>query len=129
MSELQKLISLDQDARDFGFDWPGVEMILDQVCSECEEVREAIANNEPPARIQEEIGDLISSVISLCLFIGFDVDKTLTKVNKKFGSRMELVKRLAKERGFDNLQGQSIEMMLELWREVKAIEKSTESVS
>jgi uncharacterized protein YabN with tetrapyrrole methylase and pyrophosphatase domain len=126
MSELQKLISLEQDARNFGFDWPDVEMILGQVRSECQEVREAIANNEGSSRIQEEIGDLISSVISLCLFAGFDVDKTLAKVNEKFGSRMESIKRLAKERGFDNLQGQSIEMMLELWQEAKALEKSVE---
>ena len=53
---IDKFIALDQDARDFGFEWPSIEMIFQQISSELEEVKDAIANKEPKERMQEEIG-------------------------------------------------------------------------
>jgi uncharacterized protein YabN with tetrapyrrole methylase and pyrophosphatase domain len=78
-NSLDNLIAVEKAARDFGFDWPDTEMILNQVVSECQEVREALLNKEPDYRIQEEIGDLLHTAISLCLFAGYNVDQTLKK--------------------------------------------------
>jgi uncharacterized protein YabN with tetrapyrrole methylase and pyrophosphatase domain len=119
---LQDLIKIEIDARDYGFDWPHEDMIIDQAISECEEIRAAIRDQEPSHRIQEEIGDLLHTAISLCLFAGYDPDETLTVITKKFGSRMNDVKKLAAQRGLETLKGQSIEFMLELWGEAKRME-------
>ncbi len=119
ITPLDKLVHLEKDARDFGFDWPDQFMILDQAISECEEIRDAITHRESDDRVQEEIGDLLHTAISLCLFSGFDVEETLFKVTDKFGNRMATVKKLAQDQGLQNLKGQSTDMMLGLWAESK----------
>lgn len=121
-SPLKTLIAVETDARAFGFDWPNVEMILEQAISECAEIRDAIAHSEPPVRLQEEIGDLLHTAISLCLFAGFDVEDTLNNVSAKFARRMAEIKKLTYSKGLPNLQGQSMDYMLTLWKAVKAAE-------
>lgn len=116
---LNELIELETDARAFGFDWPHQTMIIEQALSECIEVQDAIAHQESRERVQEEIGDVIHTALSFCIFSGFDIDETLDKVNQKFGARMAALKQITKEKGLENLQGQSIEYMIELWREAK----------
>jgi uncharacterized protein YabN with tetrapyrrole methylase and pyrophosphatase domain len=118
---LNDLIATELAAREFGFDWPNAEMIIQQANSECVEITQALENNESPERVQEEIGDLLHTAISLCLFQGYDVDQTLTKTNAKFSKRMQTVMELAHRRGFNNLTGQPIEFLLELWQEAKTI--------
>ena len=116
---LEKLIILEKDVRDFGFEWPDIDMILWQVASESDEIKEAIANKTGKDHLQEEIGDLLHTVISLCIFAGFDLEETLEKTVKKFGGRANALKVVAKQKGHDSLKGQSIEYQLELWREAK----------
>lgn len=116
---LKKLIEIEIAARDFGFEWADADMILRQASSEIDEIKEAIENNESTHRIQEEVGDLLHTTISLCIFLGFDVDNTLSKVSDKFSGRMKTLEALAEENGLNSLKGQSMEYMLELWREAK----------
>ncbi|KTD32914.1 nucleotide pyrophosphohydrolase [Legionella nautarum] len=116
---LHELIIIENEARNFGFDWPHEEMIIEQALSECDEIREALANHEPSHRVQEEIGDLLHTAISLCLFAGFDPEQTLAKVATKFGARMEALKAIAKDQGLTSLKGQSTEFMMELWQKAK----------
>jgi uncharacterized protein YabN with tetrapyrrole methylase and pyrophosphatase domain len=118
---LNDLIYLEQDAKAFGFDWPNEIMIIDQALDECREIKEAISNHESRERLQEEIGDLLHSAISLCVFTGFDVEETIAKVIVKFGSRMQAIKLLTQAEGLTNLQGQSFDFMLELWKQAKLI--------
>ena len=116
---LDKLIAIETDARAFGFDWPNAMSIVEQAESECDEIREALDEKQSAERLQEEIGDLLHTAISLCLFAGFDPNATLTKVNQKFGTRMHALKMIAKEKGYDQLHNQSFEFMLQLWDEAK----------
>ena len=118
---LNGLIFLEKEAKVFGFDWPNEIMIIDQALDECREIKEVINNNESRERLQEEIGDLLHSAISLCVFTGFDVEETLSKVIVKFGSRMQAIKSLTEAEGLVNLQGQSFDFMLELWKQAKQI--------
>lgn len=121
---LSELLFLEKEAREFGFEWPDEAMIIDQAIDECREIREAIDNHESSERIQEEIGDLLHTAISLCVFAGFDVNDTMRKVNIKFGGRMNAMKTLTNDLGLENLKGQSIDYMLELWREAKVMTKA-----
>lgn len=116
---LESLIAIEKEARDFGFEWPHKEMIIEQALSECDEIKEAILHNESDERIQEEIGDLLHTAISLCLFSGYDIEQTLQKVTKKFTARIRALKEISHARGYDTLHGKSIEFMVELWKEAK----------
>ncbi len=116
---MASLIAIEKDARDFGFEWPHKEMIIDQALSECDEIKEAILHNETDTRIQEEMGDLLHTAISLCLFSGYDIEETLLKVTQKFSLRMHALKEITKARGLYSLHGKTIEFMVELWKEAK----------
>ncbi len=120
---LNKLLASENDAREFGFEWPTQKMIVEWIVSEGQEVLDAIRDQESPARVQEEIGDLLHAAISLCLFSGFDVEDTMDKTASKFDLRMHWLKTICKQRGLDTLRGESVEFMLELWREAKIASK------
>ncbi len=119
---LKILISLEKEARDFGFVWPNSEAALAQSVSECKEISDAIKRGLSREILQTEIGDLIHSAISLCVFSGFDVFETIAKINNKFGKRISIVKQLTREYGLENLHGKSTEFMLKLWAEAKELE-------
>lgn len=116
---LDDLVHIEKNKRAFGFDWPNEMRIIQQALEECQEIKDALQNNEGPDRIQEEIGDLIHSAVSLCLFAGFDVGETIKKSNLKFSKRMRAVEALTQETGLENLQGQPLDFMLTLWRKAK----------
>lgn len=124
-SALNDLVALEKDARAFGFDWPNIPVIIDQAIDECREIRETLEHQEPLERLQEEIGDLLHTAVSLCIFAGFDVDETLAKVNDKFAARMQAIKTLTRQQGLENLNAQSFEYMLQLWDKAKAITKKS----
>jgi uncharacterized protein YabN with tetrapyrrole methylase and pyrophosphatase domain len=127
MTPLQTLITEEKKAHIFGFDWPNYEMIFAQMIDEIREVKEDIDNNALPHKVQEEIGDVLHVAISLCVYAGFDVEETLAMVHNKFSKRMSRVEELTKQRGLPNLKGQSMEFMLELWREAKKMESKDEN--
>ncbi len=124
MKPLSSLIELEQQCQEFGFYWPDHLMILEQIIDECREIKEAIDKKASREEIQEEIGDLLHAVISLCEFCDFDVEGTVEKANAKFAKRVMLLKEVTKKHGLNNLQGQNIEFKLAIWKEVKALEKT-----
>ena len=124
MHPLDKLIALEKESREYGFYWPHAHMIIEQAISECSEIKEALDQKESPQRVQEEIGDLLHTAISLCIYAGFDVEETIISTEKKFSSRMSSLKEVALEKGLRTLQGQPTEYLLTLWGEVKRREKA-----
>ena len=121
---LNELILIHQEAINFGFSWPNMRMLIAQIISECKEIEQAHKNNESNHRIQEEIGDLLHAVISLCIFHGFDVKQTILKNNNKFNGRLKALKIISKNQGFSNLQQQPIKLLINLWEQAKKHYKS-----
>lgn len=120
---LKKLIELEKEAVDFGFEWPNSKSIINQAISECLEIEEAINKNESLERIQEEVGDLIHAAISICRFTGLNIEQTLSKLTLKFSNRIEALKLVAKQHQLDSLVGQDSDFMLQLWEEAKKFDK------
>lgn len=116
---LQKIVLLEKQAMASGFTWPNAEMALDQVISECQEVRQAIAENESSDRLQEEVGDILHAAISLCVFMNFDVEETLTNSKNKFENRFLAMLDIAREQGYTSLKDQPMEKLLSLWNLAK----------
>jgi uncharacterized protein YabN with tetrapyrrole methylase and pyrophosphatase domain len=124
-SELQQSVEIDRKAAAFGIDWLNYDRVINNLVSECEEIREAIVNKETPERIQEEIGDLLFGIGSLCRFMNIDIEQTCKKANKKISARMKSVRELTKKRGLKNLKGQPYSLLIELWNETKAAHNNT----
>lgn len=105
-------------AREFGFYWKNIEQILEQITSECLEVKEAYeAGNS--AHLQDEIGDLLQAAVCLAVFCQFDPQDTLEKSAAKFQKRYDRVVAFAQQEGLLDLKEKSTEELLNYWQRAK----------
>mgnify|MGYP005764868279 FL=1 len=109
-----------------GFDYPGIEMALKDLCEEFDELRQAIAAGDKPGS-EEELGDLLFSVVNVARLIGIDAEESLVRSCDKFISRFEAVEGMARKRGLD-LKLESIEAKNALWDEAKALQHNKNKV-
>ncbi|MFO8174680.1 MAG: nucleoside triphosphate pyrophosphohydrolase [Gemmatimonadota bacterium] len=101
-----------------GFDWADARGAWDKVGEELEEVREALEAGEESA-VEEELGDLLFSVVNLVRLAGTHSDTVLDRANRKFRRRFEDLEKLAGERGIV-LAEAGLEVLDDLWEELKA---------
>lgn len=110
---------IQDKVRGVGFDWKDTKGVLDKVYEEFEELKSA----ETKEKQEEELGDLLFSIINYSRFIDINPDKALSKTNKKFIKRFEYLESKLKEedKSFDDINLQEME---ELWQKAKAFDKS-----
>jgi uncharacterized protein YabN with tetrapyrrole methylase and pyrophosphatase domain len=122
MEILAKIAKLEQEANEFGFAWSESSQLIEQLISECKEIKEVLEKSHNPnhtKHLQSEIGDLLHAACSLCIFCGFDLEETLEGSVEKFTKRFEKVKEIAKTQGYSNLKGQSFTKLMEMWDRAK----------
>ena len=124
MDLFNRLTKLEKSAALFGFKWDHARQIMRQIKSECHEVEEHLtgSENESRERLQEEIGDLLHAVFSLCVFTDFDPEETLKKSLDKFESRFKKVQSLTQEKGLKSLKGKSFQELMLIWEQAKRID-------
>ncbi len=107
-------------ASDVGFDWEDIGGVLEKIEEEITELRGAKAEGSKPD-IEEEIGDLLFSVVNLCRFLGINAELALRGANKKFSRRFREVEKILKARSVPAgaMKDMSIDELEELWREAK----------
>jgi uncharacterized protein YabN with tetrapyrrole methylase and pyrophosphatase domain len=118
MDILKKLTQLENQAANFGFRWETAAQIMAQIRSEATEV-DVHLNDNDVTKLQEEIGDLLHAVFSLCVFCKLDPEETLANSVNKFERRFKLVQELALEQGLGTLQGKSFNELMALWDKAK----------
>ncbi len=105
-------------AAQVGFDWQRVEGIFEKLEEETMELRAALeASNRRSA--EEEVGDLLFSVVNLARFLGLDPEVTLKHSNLKFKERFQEMEREASLSG-QRLSHLSKEELEQLWEAAKA---------
>jgi len=91
---LMRAQKLQKRAAKTGFDWPSAEPVWDKMDEEMAEVKEAISDNNAD-NIEEEIGDLLFTVVNLARKLDVDSEIALRKANSKFTKRFKNVEALA----------------------------------
>lgn len=81
-----------------GFDWESPDGVIDKIKEEILEVIDAI-QAEKKDQMEDEIGDLIFSVVNLARLIDIDPEAALRRTNKKFAKRFYEIEKVAKEQG------------------------------
>jgi ATP diphosphatase len=132
LPSLHRAHRLQERAAGVGFDWPDVQGPIEKVREELVEVEAEISANgaefdthgvpsgDPRhERLEDELGDLLFSVVNLCRKAGVHPSLALDKANAKFQSRFEAVENLAASRGIDVKTAGLVQLDL-LWDEVKA---------
>jgi MazG family protein len=122
---LHRAFRLQDRAAGVGFDWPDASGPAEKVEEELAEVRaeltagaQAAGYGVPDPRLEEELGDLLFSVVNLCRKLGVHPSLALDKANVKFATRFQGVEALAKSRGVD-VKSAGLEVLDGLWNEVK----------
>lgn len=123
-SALPALIKADriqEKAANVGFDWEKREQVWDKVREEMGEVSDEIAHMNQE-KIEEEMGDLLFSVVNAARLYGVNPENALEKTNKKFIRRFNYVEKRAKEMN-KALKDMTLAEMDELWNEAKRSER------
>ncbi|MCI9273125.1 MAG: nucleoside triphosphate pyrophosphohydrolase [Clostridiales bacterium] len=119
LPSLMRSAKIQQKAAKVGFDWPDVRGALDKVSEELGELKEAVAGEDAGHR-EEELGDLLFSVVNVARFLNIDSEYALSKACDKFVKRFSDVERLARENGMD-MKTSSLEELDSLWEQAKKI--------
>ncbi len=106
-----------------GFDWPDHEGVVAKIREEVDEVEATLPLSDGAPEVQEELGDLLFTVVNLCRRRGVDPELALTAANRKFESRFNALERALRGRGV-SLQDASAEEMEAAWQQVKVAEKN-----
>lgn len=125
LPSLHRAFRLQDRAAGVGFDWPDAAGPAAKVEEELAEVRAEIdagahtsGYGVPDLRLEEELGDLLFSVVNLCRKLGVHPSLALDKANVKFATRFQAIEALAKRRGID-VPTAGLEVLDGLWNEVK----------
>ena len=102
---------------DVGFDWPEAAPVFDKVREELVEIEAEVATGKAE-EIEEEIGDLLFSVVNLARKLHVNGETALQRATDKFTGRFKQVEALARERGLV-LEGMTLAELDALWDEVK----------
>ncbi|MEO7308756.1 MAG: nucleoside triphosphate pyrophosphohydrolase [Chitinophagaceae bacterium] len=119
LSSLIKASRIQEKAAKIGFDWPAIEPVWEKVEEEIQELKEAIQSGSQAA-MEDEMGDVLFSLVNYARFINVDPDTSLENTNRKFIRRFRFMEKIALERSL-HLASITLEQMDALWNEAKIV--------
>jgi MazG family protein len=100
-----------------GFDWVKPEDVLEKIDEEVAELREMV-DERNTARVEEEFGDLLFSIVNLARKLGVEPEAALRIANEKFQHRFEALERNVLASG-QQLRDLSLDRLEQQWQLVK----------
>ena len=136
---MDRSFALQKKAAKVGFDWPDCEGVIAKIREEIREVEEACTKRishgdardteaqsietrekKKEQEVEEELGDLLFSVINLCRFLKVNPSAALRRTNSKFVERFKYMEKKMKETG-QKINKENLEVMDTFWNEAKSI--------
>jgi MazG family protein len=115
---LVRAAKIQRRAARLGFDWPEARPVVAKVIEETSELEAELDAGAEPARIEDEVGDLLFAVANLARKLEIDPEAALHRATAKFERRFRRLEVLAAERGI----GPDLDALEALWKEVKRAE-------
>lgn len=120
---LERALAIQRRVAKVGFDWQGHEPVWDKLAEESTELRKAASGADRRA-IEEEVGDLLFTVVNLARLLGVDPSLALRSTNEKFERRFREVERRLAETGTDPRKA-GLARMDALWNQLKEEERKS----
>ena len=97
MPTILKSLKIQKKAASLNFDWINKDQVLEKVDEELNELKDALKekNNK---NIEDELGDLFFTLISLSRHLNLDPDQTLKKANQKFIKRFNKMENIIEDK-------------------------------
>ncbi len=96
---LTRALKLQKKASKVGFDWPNVDGVVEKVNEELLELKAELAISDNKQRQQEELGDLLFTLVNLARHLDIDPEAALRGCNTKFYQRFSSVETQIKQQG------------------------------
>ncbi|MFN3917651.1 MAG: nucleoside triphosphate pyrophosphohydrolase [Flavobacteriales bacterium] len=109
---------IQDKARGIGFDWDNSSQVWEKIQEELAELKHEVDNHTN--RIEEELGDVLFSIINYARFIGANPEDALERTNKKFIKRFMYMEEETKKDG-KIISDMTLEEMDEYWNLAKKI--------
>ena len=101
-----------------GFDWPETNAVIDKVQEELNELKEVIDTHNSQSELEEELGDLLFSVVNLSRHINVNAEDALRKGNKKFIRRFQYIEEMIRRENKE-LSEYSLDELEQFWQRAK----------
>ncbi|NIA24484.1 MAG: nucleoside triphosphate pyrophosphohydrolase [Gammaproteobacteria bacterium] len=111
---LERAAKIQRRAASVGFDWNNVESVVDKIREETAEL-EAVLTDRTAA--EDELGDLLFSVVNLSRHLSLDPEVAVRRAVDRFAARFRWM-----EESFD-MSGRTLEELDTMWAAAKAAEK------
>jgi ATP diphosphatase len=118
---LTRAEKLTRRAARVGFDWPDAEAVLEKLDEEVAELRAELPEADP-ARLADEMGDLLFVMANLARKLGLDAETCLRAANRKFARRFGAVEQRLADDGRTPAEATLAEME-SLWQAAKRAER------
>ncbi|MEO6453844.1 MAG: nucleoside triphosphate pyrophosphohydrolase [Ginsengibacter sp.] len=119
-----KAMRLQEKAKQAGFEWDAKEQVWEKIEEEKSELLQAVQSGVHQD-IEEELGDLLFSVINYARFVHVDAENALALTNKKFIERFSSMEKMALASG-KALSDMQLNEMDALWDTIKQQNKQLE---
>lgn len=108
---------MQEKAANVGFDWPEKEQVWEKLEEELDEFKETL-NGENHQEKQDELGDVLFSLVNVARNYKLDTEDSLRSTNRKFIRRFQYIEEKLKEDNRD-IRETPLEDMDHYWNEAK----------
>ena len=115
---LFKAYRIQEKASKVGFDWKDKEPVFAKIREEVEELRQNVDSGADQKMIEEELGDVLFSIVNYARFINVNPEDALRQTVNKFSKRFSKIEEHAKA-GNKNLEDMTLEEMDAVWNKAK----------
>ncbi|NQV52980.1 MAG: nucleoside triphosphate pyrophosphohydrolase [Flavobacteriales bacterium] len=109
---------IQEKARGVGFDWDEQAQVWDKLKEELQELQDEVESGAPKAKVEDEFGDVLFSMINYSRFIDVNPEDALERTNRKFIKRFQYLEQRANEQG-KQLADMTLGEMESIWEEAK----------
>lgn len=114
---LLKAYRIQNKAALVGFDWPDISGVWVKIEEEINELKEGI-ESQKKEHIQEELGDLLFSIVNLSRFLKVDPEDALRRTTDKFIRRFHFIEEELEKKG-SSFKETTLEEMDKIWEKSK----------
>ena len=120
MPQLLRAKIIQKRVASVGFDWSELNSVIAKVEEELCELKEVINTDNQPDALEEELGDLLFSVVNLSRHINVNAENALRKSNKKFIKRFQYIEE-SLEKENKSIDECSLDELEVYWQRAKSI--------
>lgn len=126
LAPLVQAMRIQDKAKQVGFEWEKKEDVWKKVEEEANELKEEVelmdAGKGSLERMEEELGDLLFSIVNYARFLKIDPDQALARTNKKFINRFQAMEDVVAQQG-KQMTDLSLTEMDAIWNEIKHVSR------